>query len=74
MKYKFDDNTDMSASIAQVTVYKYPSNLASKLKVYLEKLKSFPAQVKLLSDDLTNVKITQKPMYDMVRKLKDIGS
>ena len=39
-KYKFDDNSDMSASIAQFMVCNSPSNLTSKLKVDLEKIKN----------------------------------
>ena len=74
VKYKFDDNPDMYMAITQFTVWNSPSNPTSKLKVNLEKLKSVPAQVKLLLDDLTKVKSNQKSTNDTVYNFKDRGS
>ena len=74
VEYKIDDHTDTSTPITPLTVCYYPSNTESKMKVYLEKLKWLPAQVKLLSGDSTKVKMNQNPTCDIVRKLKDRGS
>ena len=71
VKYKFDDHTDMYVIITQFTMCNSPSNPMSNLKANLEKIKSFPAQVKSLPDDLDKVKSIQNSMYDMVHKRKD---
>ena len=74
VNYTFYDRPDMSVVITQFTLCNYPSNPMGNLELDLEKLNSFPDQVKYLSDDLTQVKSNQNYMYNMVRDIKDISS